>query len=181
MRDVADTVKIRRFMTALAQTTSSPVQVYFTGGASAVLIGWRTSTIDVDLHLVPDDDRLLRGIPRLKEDLQINVELACPAHFIPELPGWRERSLFIDKEGTLSFFHYDFYAQALAKIERGHGLDLSDVETMFQRGLVQSAPLMQYFEAIEGQIYRYPALDGRVFRSAVEKALDAFGKRGNGS
>jgi hypothetical protein len=178
MRDVADTVKIRRFMTALARTTSSAVKVYFTGGASAVLIGWRTSTIDVDLHLVPDDDRLLRGIPQLKDNLQINVELACPAHFIPELAGWPERSLFINMEGTLSFFHYDFYAQALAKIERGHSLDLSDVEAMFQRGLVESAPLMQHFEAIEGHIYRYPALDARAFRLAVEKALDAFGNQG---
>lgn len=176
MRDVADPVKIRRFMNALAQTTSSPVQVYFTGGATAVLIGWRTSTIDVDLHLVPDDDRLLRGIPQLKDDLQINVELACPAHFIPELPGWQERSAFINKEGTLSFFHYDFYAQALAKIERGHTLDLSDVEAMFQRGLVQSGPLMQHFEAVEGQMYRYPAVDARAFRSAVENAIGGLTK-----
>ena len=163
-------------MNALAQTTTTPVQVYFTGGATAVLIGWRTSTIDVDIHLVPDDDRLLRGIPRLKDDLQINVELACPAHFIPELPGWRERSLFIDKEGTLSFFHYDFNAQALAKIERGHSLDLSDVEAMFQRGLVQAGPLMKHFEAIEGQIYRFPALDAPAFRSAVENAISGLTK-----
>lgn len=176
MREVADTAKIRRFMNALAQTTSSPVHVYFTGGATAVLIGWRASTIDVDIHLIPDDDRLLRGIARLKDDLQINVELACPAHFIPELPGWQDRSAFVDKEGTLSFFHYDFYAQALAKIERGHSLDMSDVETMFQRGLVQAEPLMKYFDAIEGQIYRYPALDARAFRSAVENAISALTK-----
>jgi len=174
MREVADTVKIHRFMNALAQTTTTPVQVYFTGGATAVLIGWRASTIDVDIHLIPDDDRLLRGIPRLKDDLQINVELACPAHFIPELPGWQERSCFIDKEGSLSFFHYDFYAQALAKIERGHSLDLSDVEAMIQRGLVQAVPLMKHFEAIEGQIYRYPALDAPAFRSAVENAIDSL-------
>ena len=174
MRAVADTEKIRRFMNALAQTTTTPVQVYFTGGATAVLIGWRASTIDVDIHLVPDDDRLLRGIPQLKDDLQINVELACPAHFIPELSGWQERSLFIDKEGTVSYFHYDFYAQALAKIERGHSLDWSDVQAMFQRGLVQAGPLMKHFEAIEGQIYRYPALDAPAFRSAVENAIDSL-------
>src|SRR3990172_5030269 len=167
MREVADSVRIHRFMNALAQTTSSPVQVFLTGGATAVLIGWRTSTIYVDIHLIPDDDRLLRGISRLKDDLQINVELACPAHFIPELPGWQDRSCFIDKEGTLSFFHYDFYAQALAKIERGHSLDMADVKSMFQRGLVQAVALMKHFEAIEGQIYRYPALDARAFRSAV--------------
>ena len=66
MREVADTVKIRRFMNALAQTTTTPVQIYFTGGATAVLIGWRTSTIDVDIHLIPDDDRVGKTESRAK-------------------------------------------------------------------------------------------------------------------
>lgn len=176
MREVASALKIRGFMKALAQTTSSPVKVYFTGGATAVLIGWRASTIDVDIHLVPDDDRLLRGIPRLKVELQINVKLASPAHFIPELPGWQDRSAFIDQEGSLSFYHYDFYAQALAKIERGHNLDVSDVEAMFQRGLIQLGSLLEYFETIGGQIYRYPALDAQAFRLAVENALENLTK-----
>jgi len=35
-------------------------RVYFTGGATAVLLGWRASTIDIDLQIVPDQDRLLR-------------------------------------------------------------------------------------------------------------------------
>jgi hypothetical protein len=37
----------------------------------------------------------------------------------------------------LSFFHYDLYAQALAKIERGHALDVTDVEEMFRRALIE--------------------------------------------
>ncbi len=57
--------------------------VHLTGGASAVLIGWRKSTIDVDRLIQPDDDRLLRLLPALKEELQINVELASPPDFIP--------------------------------------------------------------------------------------------------
>ena len=44
------------------------------GGATAVLHGWRASTIDVDLKLVPDDDALLRALPRLKEELHVNLE-----------------------------------------------------------------------------------------------------------
>jgi hypothetical protein len=52
---------------------------------------------------------------RLKSELDLNVELASPADFIPPLPGWRERSRLIAREGALTFFHYDFYAQALAK------------------------------------------------------------------
>ena len=115
MRRVAQRENIDHFVRALGQRATNQTRLYFTGGATAVLLGWRISTIDVDIHLVPDDDRLLRALPELKESLELNVELACPAHFIPELPGWQERSLFITQEGTLSFFHYDLYAQALAK------------------------------------------------------------------
>jgi hypothetical protein len=159
-------------MKALAGRAARKTSLYFTGGATAVLLGWRASTIDVDILLVPDDDRLLRALPELKEDLEINVELACPAHFIPELPGWAERSLFVAHEGQLSFFHYDLYAQALAKIERGHSLDVSDVEEMFRRGLIKSEQLKKLFEAILPQLYRYPAIGPRAFQRAVEKAVE---------
>jgi len=57
-------------------------------------------------------------------------------HFIPELPGWQDRSPFIERKGTVSFHHYDFYAQALAKIERGHAQDEADVDEMMRRGAV---------------------------------------------
>jgi hypothetical protein len=46
--------------------------------ATAVLLGWRGTTIDVDFVMRPEDDALLRAIPALKEELQINVELASP-------------------------------------------------------------------------------------------------------
>lgn len=174
MRRLADQDRIHRFIHALAGRATRQARLYFTGGATAVLLGWRGSTIDVDILLVPDDDRLLRALPELKEDLEINVELACPAHFIPELPGWEGRSLFITHEGQLSFFHYDLYAQALAKIERGHSLDVSDVQEMFRRGLIEPEPLKKLFEAILPQLYRFPAIDPRAFRQAVEKVVEAF-------
>ena len=41
-------------------------------------------------------------------------------------------SPFIVKEGPLAFRHFDLYAQALAKIERGHAQDLVDVREMFR-------------------------------------------------
>src|SRR3990167_10368164 len=120
MRRVAEPDRIQRFMSALAVKATRQARLYFTGGATAVLLGWRASTIDVDIHIVPDDDRLLRALPELKEVLEMNVELACPAHFIPELPGWQERSLFITQEGKLSFYHYDLYEIGRAA-RRGRG------------------------------------------------------------
>lgn len=180
MRRLADRDQIHRFMNALASSAARQVRLYLTGGATAVLLGWRASTIDVDILLIPDDDRLLRRLPELKEELEINVELACPAHFIPELPEWERRSLFIAQQGPLSFFHYDLYAQALAKIERGHSLDVSDVQEMFRRGLINPEQLMKLFDAIVPQLYRYPAIDPRAFRQAVEEAVDAFERSQHG-
>ena len=52
------------------------------------------------------------------------------------MPGWSERSLFISREGRVSFYHYDFYSQALSKIERGHAQDDTDVQSMVGDGLV---------------------------------------------
>jgi hypothetical protein len=171
MRRVAQRENIDHFMTALGRRATSPSRLYFTGGATAVLLGWRASTIDVDIHIVPEDDQLLRALPELKESLELNVELACPAHFIPELPGWQKRSLFITQEGKLSFFHYDLYAQALAKIERGHALDVTDVEQMFRHALIDPVQLKNLFEEIAPQLYRYPAIDPPAFRHAVEKTI----------
>ena len=158
-------------MRALAEAAEAVARVYFTGGATAVLIGWRPSTIDVDIKIVPEHDHLFRAIPRIKETLQINVELACPADFIPVPPGWEDRSLFITSEGRLSFQHFDLYAQALAKLERSHTLDIADVLEMLRRGLVEPARAWQYFQAIEADLYRFPAVDPRSFRRAVEQAF----------
>jgi len=80
--------------------------------------------------------------------------------------------LFITQEAKLSFFHYDLYAQALAKIERGHALDVTDVEQMFQRGFIEPIQLKNLFEAIVPQLYRYPAIDPPSYRQAVEKMID---------
>ena len=91
MREVADAERIRAFMRALGAEADAPVRVYVTGGATAVLFGWRRSTIDVDIRVVPDRDRVFRAIPAIKERLRINVELASPLDFIPVPAGWEER------------------------------------------------------------------------------------------
>jgi len=158
-------------MRALGAETDALARVYFTGGATAVLLGWRPTTIDVDIRVIPESDRLYRAIPALKEQLEINVELASPADFIPELPGWEERCMFVCQENRLSFHHYDFYAQALAKIERGHTQDLADVQEMILRRLVDPSEALRFFDAIEPRLYLYPAIDPPAFRRSVERIL----------
>lgn len=171
MRGLADAERLRRFLRELAREADADASVYLTGGATAVLLGWRESTVDADILIVPERDSLYRALPRLKEQLQLNVEIASPAHFIPELPQWRERSLLIERVGRVSFYHYDPYAQALAKIERGHSKDLADVAQLLDRRLVEPSQLRELFESIQPQLHRYPAVDPSSFRRRLDDVL----------
>ncbi|HEY6247630.1 MAG TPA: DUF6036 family nucleotidyltransferase [Pyrinomonadaceae bacterium] len=167
MRQRVTRDRLERFMAAFADGTI-PARIYLVGGATAVLFNWRDSTVDVDLKLVPDTDEVLRVLPKLKERLQINIELAAPDDFIPALPGWQERSRFIKRQGAIDFFHYDFYGQALAKIERGHQQDLTDVNQMLKMGLIEPQKMWELFLKIQGELYKYPAINQESFRSDVE-------------
>ena len=155
-------------MRAVAQDVRKPARIYLVGGGSAVLRGWRSSTVDVDIRIIGDSDAVFSALPALKESLQINVELASPADFLPELPGWEERSIFIGREGAIDFFHYDFYSQCLAKLERGHAKDLTDVEAMLRERLVEPRKLRELFDSIEPLLIRYPAVDPATLRRSVE-------------
>lgn len=103
-------------------------------------------------------------------------ELASPSGFIPEFPGWRERSIPIDTFGHASFFHYDFYSQALAKLERGHDRDLHDVEKMCEDGLVDRSRLLEHFEAIVPALLKYPSLDEDGFRERISQFVASGGE-----
>lgn len=159
-------------MRSFGKEARSESRVYFTGGATAVLMGWRESTVDIDLRFTPELDEMYRALPSIKEDLQINIELAAPSDFIPTLPGWETRSKYIGREGKISFYHYDLYSQALSKIERGHVQDMKDVKSLFDNGLIERQKLIDLYEEIEPQLYRYPAIDPADFRRAVEQAAD---------
>ncbi len=171
MRRDVDAERLRAFLRALGASARAETTAYLTGGATALLYGWRAGTIDVDLKLEPDRDEVLRALPRLKEELEMNVELASPDGFLPELPGWRDRSPFVTREGLVTVRHYDLYAQALAKLERGHARDLADVAAMLDRGLVAPARLRELHAAIEPFLYRFPSVDPPTLRASLEAAL----------
>lgn len=158
-------------MARIGELARGPGQIFLTGGASAVLYGWREMTVDVDLKMLPEPPGVFEAIAILKDELNINVELASPDLFIPELPGWRERSQYIATHGDVEFLHYDFYSQALAKIERGHGRDLRDAESMIEYGLVDTGQLLALFAEIEPGMIRYPSIDRVDFRRKVEQFL----------
>ncbi|HEX8122927.1 MAG TPA: DUF6036 family nucleotidyltransferase [Solirubrobacteraceae bacterium] len=171
MRERADETRIRAFLRELGRRSNAPARVYLTGGATAVLEGWRSSTIDIDLSFEPDDDASLRILPELKERLDVNIELVSAGDFIPVLPGWRDRSPFVGRVGSLDVHHLDPYSQALSKVERGFEHDLNDVEAMLNAGLVERGLALDLFRRIEPDLYRYPAIDPAAFAAKVRRAF----------
>lgn len=102
MREAADAERIGKLAKELGRVVPPGTRMYLTGGATAVLEGWRDSTVDI----------------------------ASPLDFLPALPGWQGRSRFRFREGNLEVFDFDLYSQALSKLERGFELDLEDVHNM---------------------------------------------------
>ena len=169
MRGEADRAKLQQLMAAIGERASGPGVIYLTGGATALLFGWRQATIDVHIKPDPEPPGLFEAIATLKESLDLNIELASPDQFIPTLPGWRDRSIFIATHGPVSFYHYDLYSQALSKLQRGHARDLRDVDAMRSARLIEAALLAQLFRDIQPRLIRYPAIDAATFERVVRE------------
>jgi hypothetical protein len=171
MRHPLDRARLDRFLDALGAQARGPGRVYLTGGATAVALSWRASTIDVDLRLDPEPPGAFEAIAGLKDTLEINVELASPADFLPEVPGWRERSLFVRDVGPVAVYHYDPVSQVLAKLARGLDRDLADADAMFARGLATRAQVAEALAAITPHLARFPRLDAPSLQARVRALL----------
>jgi hypothetical protein len=171
MRRKVTVQTLQQFMRELAAAARSPGKVYFTGGATALLLGFRDQTIDIDLKLDPEPEGAFEAIGRLKNRLDLNVELASPDDFIPAPAEWREKSRHIASIGQLEFYHYDFALQALAKIERGHSQDLKDAVQLVRGGYATAEELKDSFARIEPALLRYPAIDPLQFKRKLEAFL----------
>lgn len=144
-------------------------RVHLVGGGTAVYLGWRDSSIDVDLF--SDREDVFRDIQAIKERLNMNIEFARPEDFVPPLKGTADRHVFIDKVGSVAFYHYDPYAQLLSKVIRGFQRDLDDAHRFVSSGMVESTKFRSLVEAIPDSAYaRYPSLS----RTGVEKAVEGF-------
>jgi Nucleotidyltransferase of unknown function (DUF6036) len=143
-----------------------PYRVYLVGGGTAVYSGWRPSSVDADLY--SEQEEVFRRIQEIKERLNINVEFARPEHFVPALPGTEDRHVFIERIGAVDFFHYDPYAQVLAKVVRGFRRDLDDAGHFVRDGMVDPDTLRELVGSIPEDAYnRYPALSPSAVVGAV--------------
>ena len=141
-----------------------------------MLLGFREQTIDIDIKLDPEPEGVFEAIPRLKNELDLNVELASPDDFIPATSDWREKSPLIVSVGGVQYFHYDLTLQALAKLERNHEQDVEDVKSLVRGGYVTAEGLIRIFGEIEPQLLRYPAIDAKDFSKKVEDFAKGIGR-----
>ncbi|WP_050897209.1 hypothetical protein [Patulibacter medicamentivorans] len=91
MRPPVDVERIRALAVVLSRATRTETVLYLTGGATAVIEGWRASTVDIDLRLEPDSDEVMKALVQAKRDLDINVESAS-AGLRAGASSWRDRS-----------------------------------------------------------------------------------------
>lgn len=80
MRPNVDQKKIEQLMQALGREAHGSGCIYFTGGASALLIGWRSSTVDVDIRLDPEPPGIFQAIAKLKQEFQYRT--GFPTRFL---------------------------------------------------------------------------------------------------
>lgn len=166
-----NTLLIGQVLADIGRRTSGAGKIYLVGGGTALLLGFREATIDLDFKIDPEPNGIFEAIAAVKDSQQVNIELASPDQFIPELPGWRDRSKWIARYGAIDFYHYDFYSQALAKIERGFERDLLDVNNLIKSNNVVPSELLKFFLAIEGNFIRFPSIDPAAFRAKLDAVL----------
>jgi hypothetical protein len=155
---------------ARAAPRGSARRVFLLGGGTAVLEGWRDSTIDADLHA--DDVGVFGNIQRIKERVGVNVEFVRPEDFVPPLNGSEDRHVFIETIRDVSFYHYDPYAQLLSKVVRGFARDTQDAENLVGSGMVDGQRFRQLVASIPQSAYAsYPALSPEAVGAAVDDFL----------
>jgi hypothetical protein len=154
-RPPVDSRRIAEFLARLAERFRGRGRLYLVGGATVVYENYRAQTLDIDLSIEAepaDEARLVQAIRDLKDSLNVNVELVSPADFIPLPAGYKERSQFIGRFGTLDVFHFDLYSTALSKIARGSEQDFADVLALLRRGRIDWPELERFFNEILPQV-----------------------------
>ena len=157
MRPPIDRLRVHYFLVKLGMEFHHPARLYLVGGTTLVYEGLREQSLDIDIsYEVADehDAEFTRVLRKLKDEMQVNVELASPGDFIPLPAGWKERARHVGRFGLVDVFHFDLYSTALSKIERGREGDFQDVLSMLRGGQIKLDELRAAFESILPRIER---------------------------
>ena len=178
MRPAVDKAAIESFLQQLGRTFLKPARIYLVGGAALVHLGVRpgfTQDIDIQVGGV-NEGELIVAIQRLIQQMQVNVEFASPADFMPLPSQWEMHARFIGRYGKIDVFYFDFYSIALSKIERGNNRDIADVKLLVQQGIITLNELDVAYQEVLAQLGkgRYPRITPQRFSeryTAIRKLL----------
>ena len=103
-------------------------------------LGLRAATVDIDYVADADDPAALAdfelAVRHLKNELDINIEPASPADFLPIPRSALDQSRYVGQYGAVSVYHYHLPSLILSKAARGLEQDLDDVIRLVRAGAV---------------------------------------------
>ena len=178
MRPGVDKTAIESFLQQLGRSFRKSGRLYLVGGAALVHARVRPGfTQDIDIQISgANEGELIVAVQQLIQKMQINVEFASPADFIPLPSGWEMHSQYIGRYGEIDVFYFDFYSIALSKMERGNNRDIADVKLLVQQGIITLNELDTAYQEVLAQLGqgRYPRVTPQQFSeryTAIRKLL----------
>ena len=159
-----------------------PVRFYLVGGIVLIDLGLRGATLDIDYVADADEpaalDELEQAIRSLKEELNVNVEPASPADFLPIPASALGRSRYVGQFSSVSVYYYHLPSVVIAKAARGLEQDLADIESLLQSAEVGWDQVEETWLEVRAS----PTGWLRYEPDEVERRLDALRRRlgGNG-
>ena len=104
MRQRVGQQDIEQFLVQVGRTRQ-PGRLYLVGGAAMVHRGIRPGqTLDIDIHITVDPGNLTAQIGQMKHRLNMNIEFASPADYMPLPTDWEARSQFLKRYGQVDVF-----------------------------------------------------------------------------
>jgi hypothetical protein len=156
MRQRVGQQEIEQFLVQLGRTRQ-PGRLYLVGGAAMVHRGIRPGqTLDIDIQITVDPANLTAQIAQLKQRLNMNIEFASPADFMPLPAQWEARSQFIKRYGQVDAFYFDWYSIALSKMQRANRQDVVDVQLLVRQGFIDLTELDRFYQDVLGKIGQPP-------------------------
>ena len=153
------------------------MRFYLVGGVVLIDLRLRETTLDVDFVADADEAEALaeleQAIRRLKDELDINVEPASPADFLPIPPSVLARSRYVDRFGPVSVYYYDIPSLVIAKAARALERDLDDVERLVHAGEVEWREVEETWREVRAS----PTGWLRYEPDEVERRLDLLRRR----
>lgn len=181
-RDV-DASALDAFLDGVGRRVRDPVRLYIAGGAEAVILGIRPTTLDIDVTLDADDPQAERRAERVVEDVAervgVVVEWSDPTMFLP-IPraAALKRSPWHRTVGQVRVHQFDLVSVALGKIGRGTERDLADVDAYLDRGLIRWPDVETLWRAVRGESFRGAAQSRRLVVENMERMRGRLRARG---